>query len=48
MRRFLATSGERGEGRMDVGENPVGGINVVLRDVFPDLTEIGERIRMEA
>ena len=32
---------------MDVGENPVGGIEVVFRDVFPNLVEIGERIRME-
>ena len=32
---------------MDVGENPVGGINVVLRDVLPNLVEIGERTRME-
>ncbi len=30
---------------MDVGENPVGGIDVVFRDVFPNLVEIGERIR---
>ena len=30
---------------MDVRENPVGGINVVLRDVFPNLVEIAERIR---
>jgi hypothetical protein len=27
-------SGEQGESRMDVGENPVGGIDVVFRDVF--------------
>lgn len=32
---------------MDVGENPVGVIDVVLRDVFPNLVEIGERIGME-
>ena len=32
---------------MDVGENPVGGVDVVLRDVFPNLVEICERIRME-
>ena len=32
---------------MDVGENPVGGIDVVFRDVLPNLVEIGERIRME-
>jgi hypothetical protein len=32
---------------MDVGENPVGGIDVVFRDVFPNLVEICERIRME-
>lgn len=32
---------------MDVGENPVGGIDVVIRDVFPNLVEICERIRME-
>ena len=33
---------------MDVGENPVGGIDVVLRDVFSDLVEICERIGMES
>jgi len=32
---------------MDIGENPVGGIDVVLRDVFPNLVKIRERIRME-
>ena len=32
---------------MDVGEYPIGGINVVLRNVFPNLVEICERIRME-
>ena len=32
---------------MDVGENPVGGIDVVFRDVFTNLVEICERIRME-
>ena len=32
---------------MDVGENQVGGIDVVFRDVFPNLVEICERIRME-
>ena len=32
---------------MDVGENPVGGVDVVLRDVLPNLVEIRERIRME-
>ena len=29
---------------MDVGENPVGGIDVVLCDVFPNLVEIRERL----
>ncbi len=43
----LWRSGEQGDGRMDVGENPVGGIDVVLCDVFPNLVEIRERIRME-
>jgi hypothetical protein len=33
---------------MDVGEHPIGGIDVVLRDVFPNLVEIGERIRMKS
>jgi hypothetical protein len=32
---------------MDVGKNPVGGIDVVFRDVFPNLVEICERIRMK-
>src|SRR5436190_6447905 len=32
---------------MDVGENPVGGIDDVFRDVFPNLVEICESIRME-
>jgi hypothetical protein len=31
---------------MDVGESSVGGINVVLRDVFPSLVEMCERIGM--
>jgi hypothetical protein len=25
---------------MDVGDNPVGGVDLVLRDVFPNLVEI--------
>jgi hypothetical protein len=33
---------------MDVGEYTVGGIDVVLRDVFPNLVEICERIGMES
>ena len=32
---------------MDVGENTVRGIDVVFQDVFLNLVEIGERIRME-
>ena len=32
---------------MDVGENAVRGIDVVLRDVFPNLVEIGGCIGME-
>jgi hypothetical protein len=44
----LWRSGEQGDGRMDVGENPVGGIDVVLCDVFPNLVEIRERIRWKA
>src|SRR5260370_33078650 len=43
----LRRSRERREGRTDVRKNPVGGLDVVLRDVFPNLVEIGERIRME-
>jgi hypothetical protein len=38
---------ERGERRVDIGENSVGGIDVVFRDLFPDLVEICERVRME-
>src|SRR5215216_1498638 len=33
---------------MDIGENSVGSINVVVRDVFPNLIEIAERIGMDA
>ena len=33
---------------MNLGDNSVGGIDVVLRDVFPNLVEICERIRMES
>jgi hypothetical protein len=32
---------------MHVGKNPVGGIDVVFRDVLPDFVEIYERIWME-
>jgi hypothetical protein len=33
---------------VDVCENPVGSVDIVLRDVFPNLVEIGERIRMKS
>ena len=33
---------------MDVGEYPVGGVNVVFRDLLPDFVEIRERFRMES
>jgi hypothetical protein len=36
------------EDGVDIGENPVGGIDVVLRDVFPNLVQIAERVRMES
>ena len=32
---------------MNVGENPVGGIDVILRDVLPNLVEVCKRIGME-
>ena len=32
---------------MDVYENAVSSVDVVFRDVLPNLVEIGERIRME-
>src|SRR6266508_1827396 len=32
---------------MDVRDNPVGRIDVLVRDVLPNLVEIGERIGME-
>ncbi len=39
---------ERTEDGVDVGEYPVSGVDIVLRDVFPNLVEIVQRIRMEA
>jgi hypothetical protein len=33
-------SRERGEGRIDVDQNPVGSIDIVFRDVFANLVEI--------
>ena len=39
--------GQRAENGVDVCEYPVSSVDVVLRDVLPDLVEIGERIRME-
>jgi hypothetical protein len=33
---------------MDICKDAVGGVDVVLRDVLPNLVEIGERIRMES
>jgi hypothetical protein len=32
---------------MDIGKNSVGGVDVVLRDVLPNLVDICERVRME-
>jgi hypothetical protein len=32
---------------MDIGEYSIGSVDVVLRDVFPNLVEVGERFRME-